>query len=132
MNHGASHASQALVGARRLISFAIKREDETVIHPYGIDAQGSINYTDSSRFSAQVMRGDRPSFAVGDQMKGTPEEIEKSHKGCISYCGSYELDAEGRFVVHPVEGSLFPNREGEGQKRFFEFSGDQGESHEKG
>ncbi len=37
-------------------------------------------------------------------MQGTPEEIEASFKGCISYYGSYELDIEGGFVVHKVEG----------------------------
>ena len=57
-------------------------------------------------------------------MRGTPEEVEASNKGCISYYGSYKLDADGSFVIHQVEGSLFPNWEGEGQKRFFEFSGD--------
>jgi len=119
-----SPPSQDIVGAWRLVSFEIEREDETVIRPFGADAQGMIIYTDSGRFSVQVMRSDRPSIAAGDQMRGTPEEIEAIYKGCISYYGSYELDAEGGFVVHRVEGSLFPNWEGEGQKRFFELSGD--------
>jgi hypothetical protein len=124
MNQNTSQAAQAIIGAWRLISFEIERDDGTVIRPFGADAQGSIIYTDSGRFSAQVMRRGRPSFAAGDQMRGTPEEIEASYKGCISYYGSYKLDADGGFVVHQVEGSLFPNWEGEGQKRFFEFSGD--------
>jgi hypothetical protein len=119
-----SQAAQAIIGAWRLISFEIERDDGTVIRPFGADAQGSIIYTDSGRFSVQVMRRGRPSFAAGDQMRGTPDEIEASYKGCISYYGSFKLDAEGRFVAHQVEGSLFPNWEGEGQKRFFEFSGD--------
>ena len=124
MNQNISQAAQAIIGAWRLISFEIERDDGTVIRPFGADAQGSIIYTDSGRISAQVMRRDRPSFAAGDQMRGTPEEIEASYKGCISYYGSYKLDADDGFVVHQVEGSLFPNWEGEGQKRFFEFSGD--------
>lgn len=123
MDQNTLRAAQAIIGAWRLISFQIEREDGTVVRPFGADAQGSIIYTDSGRFSAQVMRRGRPSFAAGDQMRGTPEEIEASYKGCISYYGSYRLDAEGSFVVHQVEGSLFPNWEGEGQKRFFAFSG---------
>ncbi len=75
------------MGAWRLISFEIKREDGTVVRPFGADARGSIIYTDSGRFSAQLMRSDRPSFIAGDQMKGTPAEIEASYKGCISYYG---------------------------------------------
>ena len=124
MSENISQAAQAIFGAWRLISFEIERDDETIIRPFGTDAQGSIIYTDSGRFSVQVMRRDRPSFTSGDQMRGTPEEIEASYKGCISYYGSYELNAKGGFVVHQVEGSLFPNWEGEGQKRYLEFSGD--------
>ena len=122
MNQNPSQAAQAIIGAWRLTSFEIERDDGSVIRPFGTDEQGSIIYTDSGRFSAQVMRRGRPSFAAGDQMRGAPEEIAASYKGCISYYGSYKLDADGGFVVHQVEGSLFPNWEGEGQKRFFELS----------
>ena len=124
MSQNTSQDAQAIVGAWRLISFEIERDDGTVIRPFGTDAQGSIIYTESGRFSVQVMRRDRQSFAAGDQMRGTPDEIEASYKGCISYYGSYKLDAKGGFIIHQVEGSLFPNWEGESQKRFFEFSGD--------
>jgi len=124
MKQNDSQGAPALVGAWRLVSFEIEKDDGTVIRPFGSDAQGSIIYTDSGRFSAQVMRSARPSFAAGDQMKGTPEEIEASYKGCISYFGSYQLDPSDGVVVHQVEASLFPNWEGGSQKRFFELSGD--------
>jgi hypothetical protein len=123
MVQNTSQAAQAIIGAWRLISFQVERDDGTVDPPFGADAQGSIIYTDSGRFSAQMMRRGRPSFASGDQMSGTPGEIEASYQGCISYYGSYKLDAEAGFVVHQVEGSLFPNWEGKGLKRFFSFSG---------
>ena len=123
MTHSTSQAAQAIVGAWRLVSFEIEGDDKTVTRPFGTDAQGSIIYTSSGRFSAQVMRMGRPPFAEEDQVKGTPEEIEASFKGCVSYYGSYRLDADGDFVIHHVEGSLFPNWEGADQKRFFEFSG---------
>ena len=83
MNQNRSQAAQAIIGAWRLISFEIERDDGTVIHPFGADPQGSIIYTDSGRMSAQVMRRGRPSFVAGDQMRGTPEEIEAGYKGCI-------------------------------------------------
>ena len=123
MDQSTSPAAQAIIGAWRLISFQIEGDDGTVVHPFGADAQGSIIYTASGRFSAQLMRRGRPSFAAGDQMRGTPEEIEESYKSCVSYYGSYKLDAEGSFVIHQVEGSLFPNWEGTSLKRFFAFSG---------
>lgn len=123
MEQNTSQSARFVIGAWSLISFEIHKSDGTVTRPFGDDARGLIIYTDVGRFSAQLMRGDRPTFAAGDQMKGTPEEIEAAYTGCVSYYGSYKLDAGGGFVVHQVERSLFPNWEGKGLKRFFELSG---------
>ena len=111
-----------LVGAWRLITFEFRRDDGSVIYPFGETARGSIIYTESGRYSAQLMRRDRPRFAVADQMQGTADEIEASYKGWISYFGAYELDLENNLIIHHVEGSLFPNMEGTKQFRLFEVS----------
>ena len=58
-------------------------------------------------------------------MQGTVEEIEANYQGVIAYYGHYEVDRENGFVIHHVEGSLFPNWEGQPQKRFYELSGNQ-------
>ena len=112
-----------LVGAWRLISFEFRRDDGNVIYPFGEEARGSIIYTESNRYSAQLMRRDRPRFAISDQMQGTSAEIEASFKGCISYFGAYELDIENNLITHYVEGSLFPNMEGTKQFRLLELIG---------
>jgi hypothetical protein len=112
-----------IIGAWKLVSFEIQKDNGEVIRPFGEGARGSIIYTESGRFAAQVMRTDRPRFASGDQMKGTAREIEANYKGFVSYYGAYEFDGERGLVVHHVEGSLFPNWEGRGLKRFFELSG---------
>ena len=78
-----------IVGAWKLITFEFRKADGNVIYPFGERALGSIIYTESCRYSAQLMRIDRPKFTSGDQMKGTAEEIESNYKGCISYFGSY-------------------------------------------
>ena len=64
-----------------------------------------------------------PKFASGDQMEGTAEEIKANYEGYVSYYGSYEFDNENDIVIHHVDGSLFPNWEGQDLKRFFELSG---------
>lgn len=107
----------SLAGAWRLIAFEFRKPDGEVIYPFGRAARGSIIYTESGRYAAQLMRKDRPRFASGDQMTGTVEEIEANYKGCISYFGTYELDLENRIVTHHVEGSIFPNMEGRDQIR---------------
>ncbi len=123
MGQSLPRALVPIIGAWKLISFEIQKADGEVLCPFGENAQGSIIYTETGRVSAQVMRLGRPLFASGDQMRGTTEEVEANYKGFISYYGSYEFDSENGFVVHHVEGSLFPNWEGQPQKRFFELSG---------
>jgi hypothetical protein len=115
--------ADSFVGVWRLVSFAFHREDGTIIHPFGEKARGLIIYTESGRYSAQLMRVDRLKFESGDQMKGSVEEIEASYNGSISYFGTYEVDLENGFIVHYVESSIFPNMEGTNQVRLFEFSG---------
>jgi len=115
--------SAPIIGAWKLISFEIHRENGEVTYPFGKNAQGSIIYTESGHMSVQLMRPDRPQFASGDQMKGTTEEIKANYESFISYYGPYEFDSKGGFVIHHVEGSLFPNWEAQRHKRFFELSG---------
>lgn len=112
----------SILGAWRLITFEFRKADGNVIYPFGEQARGSIIYTESGRYSAQLMRIDRPRFASGDQMQGTFEEIEANYKGCLSYFGTYEINMQDGLIIHHVEGSLFPNMEGRDQGRFFELS----------
>jgi hypothetical protein len=58
------------------------------------------------------------------QAPALSEEIKANYEGFISYYGHYEFDAENGFVIQHVQGSLFPNREGQEQKRFVELKGD--------
>jgi hypothetical protein len=108
--------SVPIIGAWRLVKFEFRKEDRTIIYPYGEKAKGSLIYTESGHYSAQLMRIDRPNLASGDQMKGTVEEIESNYKGCISYFGAYEFDLESSLIIHHVESSLFPNMEGRDQE----------------
>ena len=111
-----------IVGAWKLVTFEFRKDDGSVIYPFGAEARGSVIYTESGRFSGQLMRIDRPRFAIPDQMKGTPEEIEANYKGSISYFGTYEVDSDKREINHYVEGSIFPNMEGTQQRRTFELN----------
>jgi len=111
-----------LIGAWKLVKFEFRKDDGTIIYPFGVEARGSVIYTESGRFSGQLMRIDRPKFAIPDQMQGTSEEIEANFKGSISYFGTYEVDSEKREINHFVEGSIFPNMEGTQQKRTYELN----------
>lgn len=112
----------SLVGAWRLVSFEFRAADGAVIYPFGERARGTIIYTASARYSAQLFRVDRPRFASGDQMQAAPEELSAAFNGSISYFGSYEVDRPTSTIIHHVEGSLFPNMEGRDQERHFVLS----------
>ena len=112
-----------LVGAWRLLTFEFRKKDGSVIYPFGENARGSIIYTEAGRYSAQLMRRDRPRFAIPDQMQGSTHETAAAFKGCISYFGSYEFDHENSLITHYVEGSVFPNMEGTKQIRKCEVDG---------
>lgn len=124
MDSERSTVNQAILGAWRLVSFQVKKEDGTCVPPFGDDAHGSILYLESGHFSAQLMRCGRPCFASADQMTGSPAEMKACFQGYVAYYGTFPLDQDGGFVVHQVVGSLFPNWEGLALKRFVAFSGD--------
>lgn len=112
--------TNSVVGVWKLLQFEFQTEDGRIIYPFGKEARGSFIYTKSNRFSVQLMRVDRPRFAIADQMRGTPRETELSYRGSISYFGTYKVDEEKSSIVHFVEGSIFPNMEGTEQIRYYE------------
>ncbi len=112
-----------LVGSWNLVSCEYRRTDGSVILPFGRNPVGRIMYDAQGHMSAQIMGADRPLFASGDLLKGTPEEIKAAFEGMIAYFGPYEVSEGEGFLTHHVEGCSFPNWIGSDQKRFFEFSG---------
>jgi len=111
------------VGTWKLVSLEVRQSDGQIVYPYGRDVIGVISYDARGNMSVQLMRSDRPAFAINDPQKGTPEEIKAAFEGFISYFGTYEIDEEKGAVTHRVRGSSFPNWVGSDQIRFFEFSG---------
>jgi len=113
------------VGAWKLVSCEARSSNGEVVYLYGRDPFGILTYDSSGNMSVLLMRRDRPRFASGELLSGTPEEIKAAFEGFNAYCGTYDVNEEKRKVTHHVEGSSFPNWVGTDQVRFFEFSGDQ-------
>jgi hypothetical protein len=112
-----------LVGAWKLLVFEFRSEGE-VVFPFGTNFSGLCLYGSTGHMSMQIMRTDRPRFAVNDQQSGTPEEVATAFSGCYSYFGTYVVDEAHGVVVHHVAQSLFPNSIGTDLVRFFRISGD--------
>ena len=85
-----------LKGTWKLQSFSIQQSNKEVQYPFGEDAIGYVHYTSSGHFSVQFM----PRVQIGEQLRG------------VSYFGTYEYNREKDYIVHHVEGSLFPSKEG--------------------
>jgi len=63
------------VGTWKLVSFEARRSDGQIVYPFGRDVIGVISYDAKGNMSMQMMRSDRPAFAISDFQKGAPEEI---------------------------------------------------------
>jgi len=98
MEHAINQKSGSIFGTWKLVSLEIQRENREVTYPFGKNAQGSLIYTKSGRFSAQVMRPDRPRVASDDQLKGTLDEVKANYEGFVSYYGTYQFDRKKGLV----------------------------------
>ena len=111
-----------LVGTWKLLSCETRTENGQVFYPLGDNPSGYIIYTDNGYVSVAMMKANRPQFQAGDIAGGTVEEKVAAAESYISYCGTYEVQANK--VVHHVEVSFFPNWVGANQVRFAQLNGD--------
>ncbi len=109
-----------LAGAWRLLSWEARNATGDV---WQEDLVGMLLY-DSAGYVAMVyMRRDRPRFASGDPLGGTPQELKAAFEGFDAYCGTYTLDEAAGVVTHHLHASRFPNWEGTDQVRHVELDG---------
>ena len=122
-----SAIASKFIGTWRLVSVEARRPNGEVAPTparYGTKTIGYLMYDSTGHVAVQIMRPDRPKFAVNDVEKGTAEELRAAWDGYSAYFGTYEINEAEGFVVHHVEGSAFPNYVGSDQKRFYELSDD--------
>ena len=100
---------ERLIGSWRLVSYETTDTQGRKGRPYG-DAVGRISYDANGNMAGQVMRPDRTEA--------------DAYRGYIAYFGTYEVAADGRSVVHHVEGSLNPAWVGGDQVRGLRFEGE--------
>jgi len=96
-----------IVGTWKLKSFEVHLKNGEVTYPFGEDATGLIVYTDTGFFSVQYM----------------PKEQGSGDLRGISYFGKFEYNREKDYVIHHMEGTLFPNTEGFDKLRYAQVRG---------
>ena len=82
-------------------------------------------FDSGGRFSLFIANPERPKFASGNRLNGTPDEYKAAIQGSISYFGTYRVDESGKLINFELEASSFPNWDGVTQQRPFSISGDE-------
>ena len=109
-----------LLGAWRLVSYETIEASNRRGKPFG-DAAGRLEYDEDGNMAGQVMRPGRAAVKRGD---GATERVRAAYAGYIAYFGTFEVDADGKGVVHHVDGSLNPEWVGGDQRRALRFEND--------
>ena len=104
-----------LVGTWVYVSSTAKAPDGSQF--WGSSPKSLMIFTDNARFCWIVFRSDRPKFASNNRLQGTAEENKAVLQGSLAYFGTYSINEPDRSITTHVEGSTYPNSEGEDQKR---------------
>lgn len=112
--------SARLIGSWRLVSYETTDSNGRKGRPYG-DAVGRISYDENGNMTGQVMRPGRAPVETGE---AHAQQARAAFVGYIAYFGTYRVAADGRSVVHHVEGSLNPAWVGGDQVRQMRFDGE--------
>ncbi len=94
--------------------------------PFGPNPRGSMLLTPDGRFSMTMMRSSLPKFASNVRTKGTAEEYKAVVEGSVAAIGTYTVTGDKEQVLNlHMEGSTFPNWDGQDQKRPITVNGDE-------
>jgi hypothetical protein len=107
--------NEQLVGTWAFVSSTARLPDGSPL--WGTNAKGLMILTKNGRYSWQIFRSDRPKLASKNRMQGTSEENAAILQGSLAYFGMYSVDETDKTITSVVEGSTFPNSEGETLKR---------------
>ena len=112
-------------GIWTLASVYIEQEGKK-IEPFGSQPSGFLTITPNGRFSYILLRASLPKFAADNRMKGTAEENQAIVQGALAVYGTYTVENEKEHAVKVhIEGSTFPNWDGQDQKRIWTIKGDE-------
>jgi len=116
---------QQIQGSWSLVS-VVNEQDGKKFDVFGPNPRGFLILTPDGHFSMTILRASLPKVAANNRMKGTAEENQAIVQGSISYYGKYTVTSEKeKTMALSMEGSTFPNWDGEVQKRVISITGDE-------
>lgn len=118
-----SAAVRSFVGSWSLVSYTLKAEGSALVHPFGIDPEGMLIYTEDGMVSAQLMRAHRGTLKGDGWDLAHAEGLDELAAGYIAYCGTYSIDEDRQEVVHTPRIALISNHINQPQHRGFLMDG---------
>ncbi len=122
---GAEEKGPGLAQGSWILVELYNETDGKRIEPFGPNPRGSMLLTPDGRFSMILMRASLPKFASNVRTKGTVEEYQTVVQGSVAAFGTYTVTGDKDQVLNlHMEGSTFPNWDGQDQKRPVTVAGD--------
>lgn len=118
--------AQQIQGSWILVSIYNVDKDGKKVDMYGQNPRGSMTLSPDGLFSIIIMRANLPKFASNNRMKGSADENQAIVHGSSALFGRYSVASEKDKIVNlHIEGSTFPNWDGEVQKRVMTVMGNE-------
>lgn len=111
----------SLEGRWNIVSWRQEYDDGRVVHPFGEQIEGFIEYGQGRMFCV-LSKKPRRMFTTGGQWDASEAEKAAAYDEYLTYAGGYEFD--GETVTHNVELAICPNWQGKPQRRKVVRTGD--------
>jgi hypothetical protein len=92
---------------------------------FGPNPKGIAIFEGNGRFAQILLRPDLPRFASNNAMTGTADENKAVVQGSTAFYGRWSVDEKDGSLVAHLDGSTYPNWDGQDQKRTVSMSGDE-------
>ncbi|MBI5848773.1 MAG: lipocalin-like domain-containing protein [Nitrospirae bacterium] len=125
MLSGASEAGAGSVQGSWVLVSIYNDQDGKKTDVFGANPRGSLMLAPDGRFSLTFLRASLPKFASKARQKGTVEENQAVVQGSVAAIGTYTVTGDKDMTLNlHIEGSTFPNWDGQDQKRPVTVTGD--------
>ena len=116
---------EQLVGTWTIVSNDNVAPDGAKRQIFGPNPKGIMILDADGRYALIAVNPARPKFKGKTRLDGTPEENKAAIAGTVASFGTWSVDQATNTLITRVEGNLFPNDEGQEQRRLVTLAGDE-------
>lgn len=116
---------EQLVGTWTLVSNDNVAPDGAKRQIFGPNPKGIMILDADGHYALIAVNPARPKFKGKTRLDGTPEENKAAIAGTVASFGTWSVDETTNTLITRIEGNLFPNDEGQEQRRLVTLAGDE-------